>query len=74
MFEQQERAPGEEALLPVRLIFDDKLPSSINSVVLSYTIFDVTDYDDVELTQHSTNDHHGHDDNHHAQHEMEPSI
>jgi cytochrome c oxidase assembly protein subunit 11 len=73
-FEQQELAPGEEALLPVRLIFDDKLPSSINSVVLSYTIFDVTDYDDVELTQHSTNDHHGHDDNHHAQHEMEPSI
>jgi len=51
-FEQQELAPGEEALLPVRLIFDDELPSSINSVVLSYTIFDVTDYNDVEFTQH----------------------
>ena len=73
-FEQQELAPGEEALLPVRLIFDDKLPNSINSVVLSYTIFDVTDYDDIELTQNSTNDHHGHDDSHHAKHEMEPSI
>ena len=56
-FEQQELAPGEDALLPVRLIFDDKLPSSINSVVLSYTIFDVTDYDDIELTQHT---HKGH--------------
>jgi cytochrome c oxidase assembly protein subunit 11 len=56
-FEQQELAPGEDALLPVRLIFDDKLPSSINSVVLSYTIFDVTDYDDIELTQ---NTHKGH--------------
>ena len=56
-FEQQELAPGEDALLPVRLIFDDKLPSSINSVVLSYTIFDVTDYDDIQLTQ---NTHKGH--------------
>ena len=66
-FEQQELAPGEEALLPVRLIFDNELPSSINSVVLSYTIFDVTDYNDVEFTQH-------HNDDHHAGHEMEPSI
>ena len=66
-FEQQELAPGEEALLPVRLIFDDELPSSINSVVLSYTIFDVTDYNDVEFTQH-------HNDDHHADHGMEPSI
>ena len=56
-FEQQELAPGEDALLPVRLIFDDKLPSSINSVVLSYTIFDVTDYDDIELTQNTHKDH-----------------
>ena len=66
-FEQQELAPGEEALLPVRLIFDNELPTSINSVVLSYTIFDVTDYNDVELTQR-------HNDDHHAGHEMEPSI
>ena len=56
-FEQQELAPGEDALLPVRLIFDDKLPSAINSVVLSYTIFDVTDYDDIELTQNRHNGH-----------------
>ena len=67
-FEQQELAPGEEALLPVRLIFDDELPDSIKSVVLSYTIFDVTDYNDVEMTQH----HNDHD--HHDGHEMEPSV
>tara|TARA_E500000075_G_scaffold36405_1_gene32671 strand:- start:3021 stop:3599 length:579 start_codon:yes stop_codon:yes gene_type:complete len=62
-FEQQELAPGEDALLPVRLIFDDKLPSAINSVVLSYTIFDVTNYDDIELTQNT-----------HNSHVMEPSL
>ena len=62
-FEEQELAPGEDALLTVRLIFDDKLPSAINSVVLSYTIFDVTDYDDIELTQNT-----------HNSHVMEPSL
>ena len=62
-FEEQELAPGEDALLPVRLIFDDKLPSAINSVVLSYTIFDVTDYDGIELTQNT-----------HNSHVMEPSL
>ena len=67
-FEQQELAPGEEALLPVRLIFDDKLPDSIKSVVLSYTIFDVTDYNVVEMTQHHN------ENDHHNDHEMEPSL
>ena len=62
-FEEQELAPGEDALLPVRLIFDDKLPSAINSVVLSYTIFDVTDYDGIELTKNT-----------HNSHVMEPSL
>jgi cytochrome c oxidase assembly protein subunit 11 len=61
-FEEQELAPGEEALLPVRLIFDDELPDSIKSVVLSYTIFDVTDYNDLEMTDH------------HDGHEMEASL
>ena len=51
-FEQQELEPGEEALLPVKLIFDNELPSTIKNVVLSYTIFDVTDYNDVEVTQY----------------------
>ena len=61
-FEEQELAPGEEAFLPVRLIFDDELPDSIKSVVLSYTIFDVTDYDDLEMMDH------------HDGHEMEASL
>ena len=61
-------APGEEALLPVRLIFDDELPDSIKSVVLSYTIFDVTDYNDLEMTQHHN------DNDHHDGHEMEASL
>ncbi|MDB9906471.1 cytochrome c oxidase assembly protein [Gammaproteobacteria bacterium] len=61
-FEEQELAPGEEALLPVRLIFDDELPDSIKSVVLSYTIFDVTDYNDLEMAVH------------HDGHEMEASL
>ena len=66
-FEKQELAPGEEALLPVRLIFEDALPKSINSVVLSYTIFDVTDYDKVQLSKDLQSDH-GND------HKMEPSV
>ena len=66
-FEQQELAPGEEALLPVRLIFDDALPRSIKSVVLSYTIFDVTNYDKVQLSKDLES-------NHGDGHKMEPSI
>ena len=66
-FEQQELAPGEEAFLPVRLIFDDALPKSINSVVLSYTIFDVTNYDKVQLSKDLES-------NHGDGHKMEPSI
>ena len=66
-FEQQELAPGEEALLPVRLIFDDALPKSIKSVVLSYTIFDVTNYDKVQLSKDLES-------NHGDGHKMEPSI
>ena len=66
-FEQQELAPGEEALLPVRLIFDDALPKSIKSVVLSYTIFDVTNYDKVQLSKDLES-------NHGDGHKMEPSV
>ena len=48
-FEQQFLNPGEEALLPVRFIFDDSLPGTINNVALSYTIFDITDRVDPEM-------------------------
>ena len=48
-FEQPFLNPGEEALLPVRFIFDDSLPGTINNVALSYTIFDITDRVDPEM-------------------------
>ena len=60
-FEQQELKPGEDALLPVRLLVSDELPKNIENIILSYTIFDVTEYDDEAVAQH---DHEGH-------HEME---
>ena len=48
-FEQQELLPGEEALLPVRLLVSNELPSNIKNIILSYTIFDITDYNDEVL-------------------------
>jgi len=67
-FEQQELAPGEEALLPVKLLFDNDLPKSIKNVVLSYTIFDVTNYKDAEMSQHQNSSDYQED------HVMETSI
>ena len=67
-FEQQELAPGEEALLPVKLLFDNDLPKSIKNVVLSYTIFDVTNYKDADMSQHQNSIDYQED------HVMEPSI
>ena len=51
-FEEQFLEPGEEALLPVRFIFDSNMPESINNVALSYTIFDITNYNDMEMAHH----------------------
>ena len=51
-FEEQFLAPGEEALLPVRFIFDSNIPESINNVALSYTIFDITNYNDMGMAHH----------------------
>jgi len=48
-FEQQELAPGEEALLPVRFLISNELPETIQNVILSYTIFDITDYNQEKL-------------------------
>ena len=58
-FEQQELAPGEDALLPVRLLVSDELPKNIKNIILSYTIFDVTEYDDEAVAQVDSEDHHG---------------
>ena len=51
-FEQQELMPGEEALLPVKLLVSNELPSNIKNIILSYTIFDITDYDEEILSHH----------------------
>ena len=53
-FEQQELMPGEEANLPVRLLVSNDLPSNIKNIILSYTIFDITEYDDEVLVLNET--------------------
>tara|TARA_Y100001934_G_scaffold277607_1_gene376774 strand:- start:1546 stop:2106 length:561 start_codon:yes stop_codon:yes gene_type:complete len=53
-FEQQELMPGEEALLPVKLLVSNDLPKNIKNIILSYTIFDITTEDNKEkLAYHS---------------------
>lgn len=52
-FEQQELAPGEEALLPVRFLISNELPETIQNVILSYTIFDITDYNQEKLAHNN---------------------
>ena len=53
-FEQQELMPGEETLLPVKLLVSNDLPKNIKNIILSYTIFDITTEDNKEkLAYHS---------------------
>ncbi len=42
-FDQQPLKAGAEANMPVVFFIDPKLPPSVNTVTLSYTLFDVTD-------------------------------
>ncbi|QFT53004.1 cytochrome c oxidase assembly protein [Microbulbifer sp. THAF38] len=42
-FNQQILKAGEEAELPLRFIVDPEIPSSVNTITLSYTLFDVTE-------------------------------
>ena len=51
-FEQQELMPGEDALLPVKLLVSNELPTNIKNIILSYTIFDITDYNDEAIAHH----------------------
>jgi cytochrome c oxidase assembly protein Cox11 len=53
--------PGEEILLPIKMVVDNELPKNIKNIVLSYTIFDSN-------TEHSITMDHDSD------HEMESSI
>lgn len=41
-FSSQSLAAGEEAEMPVVFIVDQDLPASVNTITLSYTLFDVT--------------------------------
>jgi len=52
----------KKPLLPVRLIFDNELPENINNIVLSYTIFDVTEDNLDELASYM----HEHGVDHHS--------
>lgn len=42
-FNQQVLAAGERAELPLRFIVDPDLPPGVNTITLSYTLFDVTE-------------------------------
>ncbi|MBI2783027.1 MAG: cytochrome c oxidase assembly protein [Gammaproteobacteria bacterium] len=49
-FDQQPLKAGAEANMPVVFFIDPALPPSINTVTLSYTLFDVTDRQSAEVT------------------------
>jgi cytochrome c oxidase assembly protein subunit 11 len=51
-FEQQLLQPGEEMEMPMRFIVGHELPKNIQSINLSYALFDVTD--SVTVAQNST--------------------
>lgn len=42
-FENQPFAAGEEKLMPVTFVVDQELPSTVDTVTLSYTFFDITE-------------------------------
>jgi cytochrome c oxidase assembly protein subunit 11 len=64
-FEQQVLMPGEEALLPVKLLVSNDLPKNIKNITLSYTIFDITEYEDASMANNEMN--HENMDNHGGQ-------
>lgn len=42
-FEQQVLQPGEEMIMPMRFLVGPELPKNIESISLSYALFDITD-------------------------------
>ncbi len=42
-FQHQALGPGEEMLMPLRFIVDPNLPANVDSISLSYALFDITD-------------------------------
>ena len=49
----EKKPPGEEALLPVKFLISNELPETIQNVILSYTIFDITDYNQEKLAHNN---------------------
>jgi cytochrome c oxidase assembly protein subunit 11 len=43
-FRQQSFAAGEEKVMPVRFMLDRELPAGVETVTLSYTFFDATEF------------------------------
>ena len=50
-FNNQPLAAGEQAELGLVFILDPDLPDSVNTVTLSYTLFDITDRSLVSISQ-----------------------
>ena len=46
-FERQVLQPGEEMVMPMRFIVGRELPKNVQSISLSYSLYDVTDRSDV---------------------------
>ena len=50
-FEQQELARGERIEMPLKFIIDPHLPASVETLTLSYTLFDITQVADSTVTE-----------------------
>ena len=50
-FDNQPLAAGEQAELGLVFILDPDLPDSVNTVTLSYTLFDITDRSEISISQ-----------------------
>lgn len=48
-FEEQTLQPGEEMVMPMRFIVDRDLPKNVQSISLSYALYDITDLSKVAL-------------------------
>lgn len=49
-FEEQVLQPGEELAMPMRFLIGPELPKNVQSISLSYALFDITDIASSELT------------------------
>ncbi|MEM7218329.1 MAG: cytochrome c oxidase assembly protein [Pseudomonadota bacterium] len=50
-FERQELQPGEEMIMPMRFIVGRELPKTVQSIALSYSLYDITDMARIESAE-----------------------